>query len=140
MHSAGGQAQKHVAGLNLVTGNHFALLNYANTEACDIVFAFGVEAGHFGSFAADKSTAAFLAGIGNTLNDVGNLLGINLIYCNVIQEEQGLCALYQDIVNAHCYSILTDSIMLISHESQFQFSAYAVSTADEHRLLVFAAV
>ena len=53
MHTAGRQAQKHVAGLNLVTGNHFALVNYTNAEACDIVFAFGVEAGHFGSFAAD---------------------------------------------------------------------------------------
>ena len=53
MYTARGQAQQHVASLNLVAGNHFCFIYNANTEASDIVFTLGIEASHLGSFAAD---------------------------------------------------------------------------------------
>ena len=44
---------KHIPSLNLVTGNHLGLINYAHAEASNIVFTLGIEASHLCSFAAD---------------------------------------------------------------------------------------
>ena len=140
MHATGRQAKKHVTGFYFFAGNHFALINYANAEASDIVFAFSIEASHFSSFAANQSATGFFAGISNTFNDVSNFLRINLIYCNIVKEEQGFCALYQNVVNAHSNCVLTNGIVFISHKSQFQFGTNAVSTGNENGFFVFATV
>jgi hypothetical protein len=64
--AGGGQSDEHVAGLDADAGNHFVAIDGADDEAGQVVFAFGIEAGHLGGFAADEGAAVGLAGFGQT--------------------------------------------------------------------------
>ena len=44
------------------------LIDHAYDEAGEIVFAIGIEAGHFGGFAADQRASVVLAGVGDAFN------------------------------------------------------------------------
>ena len=140
MYTGRRQAQKHVARFNFFAGNHFAFFYHTYAESCNIVFVLAVQIAHFGSFAANQCAAGFFAGVGNALNNLGNLFGFQSFNSDIIEEEQRFSALHENIVYAHGNGVLADGIMFVSHKSQFQFGAYTVGAANQNRFFVFAAV
>ena len=140
MYTARRQAEKNITRFNFFAGNHFAFIYNANAETSNVIFTFGIEACHFSSFAANQSATGFFTSICNTFNDVSNFLRINFIYSNVVKEEQRFCALYQNIVNAHSNCVLTNGVVFVSHESQFQFGTNAVSTRNQNGFFIFSNV
>ena len=140
MYTARWQTEENVTRFNFFAGNHFAFIYNTNAETSDVIFTFGIEACHFSSFAANQSATGFFTSICNTFNDVSNFLRINFIYSNIVKEEQRFCTLYQNIVNAHSNCVLTNGIVFVSHESQFQFGTNAVSTGNQNGFFIFSNV
>ena len=56
-------------GSTVFAGDDLFALDYADDESGEIVFALGIEAGHFGGFAADQRAAVVLAGFGQPFDD-----------------------------------------------------------------------
>ena len=84
------QADEDVAGLDVFAGNDLVAVDDADAEASQVIVVFGIKAGHFSGFTANKGTARFFAGAGHTANDVSNLLGIHLSRCNVIEKKRAV--------------------------------------------------
>ena len=54
---------------------------------------------------------------------------------NIVQEEQGLRAAADDIVDAHGHTVDTDGVMPVHQLRDLQLGAYAVGAGYQHRLL-----
>ena len=67
--AGGGQADEHVAGLDVCAGDELVAIDGADDEAGQVVFAVGVEAGHLRGFAADERAAVGLAGLRQAADD-----------------------------------------------------------------------
>ena len=139
MNTGGRQAQNNISSLYLFTGDNLGLLHSTNSKTSNIIFTLSIEASHLSCLTADKCTARLLAGVGYTLYYICYLLRLQLAYSQIIQEEQRLRTLYQNVINAHSNSILTNGIMLVQNKSQTQLGAYTVSTRNQYRLLVLSA-
>ena len=64
-----GKPEDDVADLNLFPVMMLSRSTTPTNEARQVVFAIRIEAGHFGSFAANQRAAVVLAGFGNALDD-----------------------------------------------------------------------
>ena len=65
MNTAGLNADHNISCLLCIGPEDLVLVNNAYGEACKVIFVLGIEAGHLGSFAADKRTACLNAAVGN---------------------------------------------------------------------------
>ena len=92
----GGQAERDVADFQSGARQQAAALGGADGKAGQIVVALGVEAGHFGRFAADQGAAGFDAAGRDALDDFGADRRIELAGREIIEEEQRLGALHDD--------------------------------------------
>ena len=136
MHTAGGQTDKHVTDVDFGAVDEFGFLDRAYGEASDVVFIHIVHVGHLRRFAADEGTVGEDAAVGHAFHNRLNLSGFVLAHGDIIQEEEGSCALREHVVHAHSHRILTDSVVAVHHERQFQFGAYAVGAADQHGFFI----
>ena len=73
------QADQHIAFGHIAVVQHAALFHDAGGIAGQVVFIFSIQAGHFGSFAADQGTAGLLAAFYHAFDDFGGALGY--IFC-----------------------------------------------------------
>jgi len=111
------------------------LLHRADGKAGEVVLAGRVHARHLGSLAANQRTASQLATLGDALDHVGGGVDVELAAGEVIEEEQRLCTLHQDVVDAHRHQILADGVMLVQLEGKLELGAYAIGARHQHRLL-----
>ena len=137
MGTVGSQTQHDVTRFDAAAVDDALFFDHADGEARQVVFAFGIHAGHFGSFAADEGTAGFFAALGDTFNDVGSAGDIEFAAGEIVKEEQRFCALNQNVVDAHCNEVDADGVVFVPVEGEFELGAYAVSAADEHGIFVF---
>ena len=136
MHTAGRQAQHHVAGLHIFAGEDQGLFHHAHRKTRQVVFASGVHAGHLGGFAANQRTARQLTTLGNAAHHRRGGVHIQLAAGKVIEEKQRFRALHQHIVDAHGHQINAHGVVHIPFKSQLKFGAHAIGAADQDRFFV----
>ena len=88
-----------------------------------------------GSLTADQRSSGLDAAFCHAGDDLCDLLGHVLAAGDVVQEEQGLCAAADHIVDAHGNAVDAHGVMLVQLEGDLELGADAVGTADQHRLL-----
>src|SRR4029077_5945489 len=110
----------------------------ADDEAGDVVFAVGVEARHFGRFAADEGAAVLPASAGDAADDLLRHLRQQPARREVVEKKQRYRALNQDVVDAMVDEIGADRLVPARHERDLQLRADAVGARHEHWL--FAAI
>ena len=137
MRAVGSQAQHDIACFDAAAVDDALFFDHADGEACQVVFAFGIHAGHFGGFASDKGAAGFFAALGDAFNHVGSTGDIEFAAGEIVEEEQRLCALNQNIVDAHGDEVDADGVVFVPIEGEFELGAYAVGAADEDGIFVF---
>ncbi len=128
------QSDEHVAGLNRFAGDDLLAIDHAHDEACQVVLAVGVEAGHLGSLAADQRAAIVLAGIGNAGDHFLGDFGLQLAGGEVVHEEHGRRALHGNVVDAVVHQISADGVVQVHLEGDLQLGAHAIDAGDQHRI------
>ena len=112
------------------------LLDHADDHSCEVVVAFGIEAGHHGRFAANQGAAVAFAAAHEAFDDVRDNLGRELGIGNVVEEEQRARAEGENVVDRVVDDVLADRVVLVHHPGDREFGAYAVATGHEHRVLI----
>src|SRR5690606_32921089 len=93
-----------------------------------------IHARHFGGFAADQRATGNPAALGNAVDDGGALLDVELAGGKIVEEEQGLGALYDDVVDAHRHQVLPDSAVIAGVDGNLELGADAVIGGNQHRI------
>jgi hypothetical protein len=102
-------ADDQVAGALLVQlGQDAVALDRADREAGQVVFAVAVHARHFGGLAAHQGRAGQLAALGDAGDDALGDLEVQLAGGEIVEEQQGLGALGQQVVDAHGHQVDPD--------------------------------
>ncbi len=117
-----------------------AVVDHADGESGQVVFAIGIHARHLRGFAPDQSAAGLDAPLGNALDDLGGFFRAKFAGGHVIEEEKGFGTLHDDIVDAHRHQVDADRVVLVGQKSQLELGAHAVGGGDQGRLLVFAGI
>ena len=134
MYTARRESEDHVARSDGGIVQNFVPVHDADGEAREIVFVHGVEARHLGGLAADERGAGLHAALRHAGDDGSDALRDVLAAGNVVEEEQGLCAAADDVVDAHGDTVDADGVVLVHLKRELQLGADAVRAGDEHRL------
>lgn len=134
MQALGWKAEQEVTGNDVAAGEHAVALNSADDKARQVVFTHGVQARHLGSFASDQRAAVVLAATRNSCNDAAADGGIELADCEVIEKEQGRCALDSNVIDAMVDQILADRVVAAGCEGDFQLRSHSVGGTDQDRV------
>ncbi len=110
------------------------LLDDADGEAGEVVFAVGVHAGHLGRLAADQRAAGLLAARGDALDHQRRGGDVEPPAGEIVEEEQRLRALHEDVVGAHRDQVDADGVVPVERERELELGADAVGAGDQHRL------
>jgi len=131
MEAGGRQADEDVAGFDAGAGDHLVAIDGTDDEAGEVVFAVGIEAGHLRGFTADERAAVGAAGIGEAGDDGFGYFGIELAGGEIVEEEEGCCALDRDVVDAVVDEVGADGLVEAEFEGDLELGADAVSRTDE---------
>ena len=134
MDAGGGQGQDDVAGLHLAVVDDLGLVHNAYGEAGQVIIIGSHGAGMLGGLAADEGAAGLDAALGNAGDQGSHLLGIILADGNVVQEENGLCAAADDIVDAHGNTVDTHGVVLAHDLGDALLGAHTIGAGDQNGL------
>jgi hypothetical protein len=88
-----------------------------------------------GGFATDESTATFFAGFRKPFENLFKNWRIELFATDVVEEEKRAGTDDSDVVDAMIHEILTDRIVPVRREGDFEFCSNTIHAGDEDRLL-----
>ena len=108
----------------------------AHDEAGDVVFPVRVEARHLRGLAAKKRAPVLPAPARHARHHLFRDVRQQAAGRKVIEEEQGLGALHEDVVDAVVDQVGADRVVPAGHERDLELGADAVCARDEHRLAV----
>ena len=106
-------------------------LHRANAETGKIIVAFGIHAGHFGRLATNQRATRLLAAFGDAGDNRRGNGVVEFAGGIIIKKEQRLCALYDQVICAHCDKINADAFMATRFDGQFQLRADAIIRGDQ---------
>ena len=135
MNAGRSNADENIAGCQLGAVDHLIAVNQTNREACHVILIYRIEARHLSGLAADQCAACLTAAVCDTLYQLSDALRIVLADCNVVEEEQRLCAAACDVVDTHSDTVNTNRVMLVHQERQLQLGADAIGAGDQNRVL-----
>ena len=118
---ADGSADQHVARHDRPAVDDLRLLDDADDEAGDVVFAVGVEARHLGRLAADQRAAVLAAGARDAGDDLLGDVRRQAAGRQVVEKEQRLGALHEDVVDAVVDEIGADRVVPPVMNATFSF-------------------
>ena len=110
-------------------------LNDAYDKADDVVFPLLHETRMLGNLAPYQCAAGLAATFGDAGNKVVDEIGIGPAERDGVQEEQWLCALGGDVIDAHGNDIDADRVVLSEGPGDNRLRASAVCAQDEHGVL-----
>ena len=128
------KADENISFANFRAIEHFGAIHNANDRSSDIVFAFLIHTRHLGGFATNESTASFFAGFRKPFEDLFKNWRIELFATDVVEEEKRTGADDGDVVDAMVHEILTDRIVPVRREGDFEFCSNTIHARDENRL------
>src|SRR3546814_6862467 len=88
----GGEADEDVAGLDVLTGDQVVALGGADREAHEVELTGLHRAGVLGHLPADQRAAGLAAAVGDALDELLDVIGVELADRYVVEEEQRLGA------------------------------------------------
>lgn len=136
MDAVGGDADHHVTGANGRRGQLPSPLDGADREPCEIVVSGRVHPRHLGRLSPDEGAACRAAAAGDALDDGGGRLDIQPAGGEVIQERQRLCALNDQIVDAHGHQVHADRVVAADGVGYPELRPDAVGREDQERVAV----
>src|SRR5258706_9946708 len=119
METGGRKREERVAGFYTLSGEQFFSLDGADDEACKIVFAGGIESGHFRGFSTDEGAARFAASAAHAINELFDDMRVHFSERQVIEKEERLGALYENVVHAVIDEIAADGGMNVHGHGDF---------------------
>ncbi len=131
MRAGGGQAEEDVARPDAGFRQKSAALDGADRKAGEIIIGAGVKARHFGGLAADQRRAGLEAARRDALDDGARDRAVEPAGRVIIEEEQGLGALHDEIVDAHGDEVDADRVVESRFDRDFDLGADAVIGGDE---------
>ena len=134
MNAARGERDYNIAGGHCFIVNNSVLVDNARAVAREVVFVYRIKSGHLRGLAADERRARLNAALADAADNVRYPLGIVLATGYVIEEEQGLCAAADYIVDAHSHAVDADGVVLVHEKGYLELRADSVGAADEHGL------
>ncbi len=137
MRAVRGEADHHIARLDVRAADDVGFFHHADRETGEVVLAGRIHAGHLGGLAADQRATGLFATERDALDDLGGGIHIQLAAGEIIEEEQRLRALHQDVVDAHADQVDAHRVMAVQFEREFEFGADAVGAGYQHRFAVF---
>ena len=140
MEAGGGETDNLVANRGGRTVNDILAIDNADGKTSKIVLPFAVHSRHLGGLAANQSTAGLDAALGDAANNLYRFLRREFARRQIVEEEEGLGALNNDIVDAHRHQIDADRIVLVHHEGDLELGADTIGRRDQSRLLVLSSV
>ena len=134
--AAGGQGDQGIPFADLAAVDDLALLHHTDAETGDVVIFPFIHARHLGGFAAYQGTAGLLAA-STDAGDHGRS-GVDVQFASgiVVEEEEGLGALHDQVIDAHGHQIDAHGVVLLQVDGKAQLGAHPVGAGDQHRLLV----
>src|SRR5215472_15523199 len=133
MQAIRGQTQQQVPGFHFSSVNDLALIGNTHDESGQVVFAFGIKAGHLRGFTADQGATVVTAGLGDSFHDLLGNIRIEFAGGQVVHKEQGSGSLHSNVVNAVVHQVSADRVVYPHHESDFELSADAVDARNQDR-------
>ena len=112
----------------------FRAVDDADGEARKVVVVGGHGAGVLGGLAADERAAGLHAALRHAGDERRDLLRLVLANGDVVEEEDGLCAAADDVVDAHGDAVDADGVVLVHQLRDALLRAHAVRARDEHGL------
>ena len=129
--------EKRRVAANLCAIHHLRFFYYARNTAGKVIFAVQVHAGHFGRFSADQSAPVRLAPSGNSADYLHRDLRLEFTGGQIVEEKEGLRALYGYIVYAVVYQVFADRVVAPRGEGDLELGSHAVHGAYKHGLAHF---
>ena len=90
-----------------------------------------IDAGHVGGFAAEEGESAIAAGVGDATDDVDFLVFGEAVVGEVVEEEEGLGAGGENVVDAVVDEVLADAVEALQGAGDEHLAADAVGGGDE---------
>ena len=134
MNTAGGNADQHVARLDVLSGDHFLLLHNAHREACKIIFLIRHNPGMLCRLTAKERAVCLHAALCNALYNGRNFLRNVLSACNIIQEKQGISACTRNVIDAHGNAVNSYGIMTIHQKCQLLLGSDSIGSGEQNRI------
>ena len=134
MDAGGGEAQDDVALFDQLRADHLGAVDDAHAKAREVVVVFGHDTGVLGDLAAHERAVGLLAALCDAADDLGHLLGLELADGDVVEEEQGLGAAGEDVVDAHGHEVDAAAVVAVDHLGQLELGAHAVCARDHDRV------
>src|SRR6185437_2828046 len=106
----------------------------ADREAGEVIFAGRIHARHLGRLAADQRTARVAAGLRDALEHRLGDPGFELARREIIEKKQRLCALNDEIVDAHRDQVDADRVVPAGVLRDLELGADAVGRRDQDRI------
>ena len=135
MRAARCETQDRVAWLDIVPRQAPAPLDRADREAGEIVVAGTVVLGHLGGLAPDQRAASLTAALDDAFDHLARARRIELAGGEIVEEEQGLRAVHQQIVDAHRDEIDASDLVAAAARRQLQLGADAIGRRHQDGIL-----
>ena len=117
-------------------GDELVALDDADREADEVELARLHGAGVLGHLAADERAAGLATALGDALDQLLDVVGVEAADRDVVEEEQRLGALAHEVVDAHGHEVDADGVEAADRLGDQRLGADAVGGRHEHRLAV----
>ena len=111
-------------------------LDDAEREAREVEVVGAVHVGQLGRLAAEQRAAGLAAAVGDALDEVGDAIGVEAADRDVVEEEHGVGAAREHVVDAHGDEIDPRVAQTTGLALEDQLRADAVGAGHEHRIAV----
>ena len=88
MQARGRKSEERVARFDGFSSKNFLSLDYADNEACEIIFSRRIKARHLRGFAANQRASCFAAGAAHALDKLLDNRGIKFSHSEVVEEKK----------------------------------------------------
>ncbi len=134
--TTGGEPDDGVTRPDALAGEHGPLLDHADREACQVIFAAWIEAGHLGRLSSHQAATGLAAALGDPLDDLHRGLHVEDADRQVVEEEEGFGAVGEDVVDAHSHQVDADAAVAAHGLGQAQLGADTVRPRHQDRVAV----
>src|SRR5207253_629495 len=125
----------YVTGAHARAIEHAALLDDADAESGEIVFAGAVKTRQLRRLAADQRATGLHATLGDAFDDLLCLRRAQPAGGKIIKKNQWFRAADDDVVDAHRDQVDPDRVVLSGEERELELGPHAVGAHDQHRLV-----
>ena len=136
VHARALEPDDDVPGLDAQWVGGFLEFDDPDAKAGQVVLVGLVEVVHLGGLAADQGASGLFAALADALDDVEEDLLVDLVDGDVVEEEQGLGALDDEVVDIHRDEVDPDGVVLVHLDGEVDLGAHAVGAGDEDGVFV----